>query len=166
MIPNPIRKVLSSIRRHRVYALLMGGQACVLYGVAEFSRDIDLAILADPRNLACLQKALADLKAEPIGVPPFDASYLQRGHAVHFRCMAPGAERMRLDVMSKMRGLDPAAGEKENAIGSASSAFARRPSPNKSAFVSAFISVSQRFKIRNCQTLWVSRQSRGFTNVM
>lgn len=42
MIPNPIRRVLSSIREHRVRALLMGGQACVLYGAAEFSRDTDL----------------------------------------------------------------------------------------------------------------------------
>jgi predicted nucleotidyltransferase len=60
LIPNPIRKVLSSIQEHRVRALLMGGQACVLYGAAEFSRDIDLAILADPRNLVRLRKALAD----------------------------------------------------------------------------------------------------------
>jgi hypothetical protein len=29
----------------------MGGQACVLYGAAEFSRDTDLAILASPANL-------------------------------------------------------------------------------------------------------------------
>jgi hypothetical protein len=43
LIPNPIRKVLSSIHAHRVRALLMGGQACVLYGAAEFSRDIGLA---------------------------------------------------------------------------------------------------------------------------
>ena len=43
---NPILKVLSLIRAHRVHALLMGGQACVFYGAAEFSRDIDLAILA------------------------------------------------------------------------------------------------------------------------
>ncbi len=39
MIPNPIRKVLSSMREHQVQCLLMGGQACVLYGAAEFSRD-------------------------------------------------------------------------------------------------------------------------------
>jgi hypothetical protein len=25
-----------------------GGQACVLYGTAEFSRDLDLALLPDP----------------------------------------------------------------------------------------------------------------------
>ena len=106
MIPNPIRKVLSSIQEHRVRALLMGGQACVLYGAAEFSRDIDLAILADPGNLLRLRKTLSDLQAEVIAVPPLDPKHLRRGHAVHFRCMHPEALRMRLDVMSKMRGLD------------------------------------------------------------
>jgi len=43
LIPNPIRKVLSSMRVRRVRALLMVGQACVFYGAAEFSRDTDLA---------------------------------------------------------------------------------------------------------------------------
>ena len=47
MIPNPIRKVLSSIQKYRVRALLMGGQARVFYSAAKFSRDTDLAILAD-----------------------------------------------------------------------------------------------------------------------
>lgn len=106
MIPNPIRKVLSSMRAHRVCALLMGGQACVFYGAAEFSRDTDFAILADATNLARLRKALADLRAEPIAVPPFELKYLRRGHAIHFRCQHPDALRMRVDVMSKMRGVD------------------------------------------------------------
>ena len=48
LIPSPIRKALSTIRRHQVAHLLMGGQACVLYGAAEFSRDLDLALLPDP----------------------------------------------------------------------------------------------------------------------
>ena len=106
MIPNPIRKVLSSMRAHRVRALLMGGQACVFYGAAEFSRDTDFAILADAANLARLRKALAELRAEPIAVPPFELKYLKRGHALHFRCQHPEALRMRVDVMSKMRGVD------------------------------------------------------------
>ncbi len=106
MIPNPIRKVLSSMRAHRVRALLMGGQACVFYGAAEFSRDTDFAILADTANLARLRKALADLRAEPIAVPPFELKYLRRGHALHFRCQHSEALRMRVDVMSKMRGVD------------------------------------------------------------
>lgn len=38
----------------------MGGQACVLYGAAEFSRDLDLALLSDPDNLDRLASALRD----------------------------------------------------------------------------------------------------------
>ena len=106
MIPNPIRKVLSSMHAHRVRALLMGGQACVFYGAAEFSRDTDLAIVADAVNLARLRQALAELQAAPIAVPPFAVKFLRRGHAIHFRCQHPEALRMRVDVMSKMRGVD------------------------------------------------------------
>jgi hypothetical protein len=40
------------MRRHGVRNLLMGGQACVFYGAAEFSRDTDLALLASEPNLA------------------------------------------------------------------------------------------------------------------
>jgi hypothetical protein len=35
----------------------MGGQACVLYGAAEFSRDTDLVILADAGNVTRLRLA-------------------------------------------------------------------------------------------------------------
>jgi hypothetical protein len=95
------------MRARRVRALLMGGQACVFYGAAEFSRDTDFAILADAANLAQLRRALADLQAKPIAVPPFAMKYLRRGHALHFRCHHPDALRMRVDVMSRMRGVDP-----------------------------------------------------------
>jgi hypothetical protein len=93
------------MRAHRVRALLMGGQACVFYGAAEFSRDTDFAILADAANLARLRTALAELQADAIAVPPFCIKYLRRGHAVHFRCQHPEAWQMRVDVMSKMRGV-------------------------------------------------------------
>jgi hypothetical protein len=106
LIPNPIRTVLSSIEARRVRALLMGGQACILYGAAEFSRGTDLAVLASSANLTRLREALADLRAEVIAVPPFDARYLRRGHAVHFRCQHPAAQGMRVDVMTRMRGVD------------------------------------------------------------
>ncbi len=84
----------------------MGGQACVLYGAAEFSRDTDFAILASPANLSRLRSALAELRAEVIAVPPFELKYLRKGHAVHFRCNAAEAAGMRVDVMTKMRGVD------------------------------------------------------------
>lgn len=64
------------MREHGVEALLMGGQACVLYGAAEFSRDADFAILASPGNLGRLQGALDDLQAGVIALPPFDVQYL------------------------------------------------------------------------------------------
>jgi len=88
------------MRAHHVRALLMGGQACVFYGAAEFSRDTDFAILANPANLVRLRKALADLMAETIAVPPFELKYLRRGHAIHFRCHHPEALRIRVEVMS------------------------------------------------------------------
>ena len=106
MIQNPIRKVLSTMQEQGVRCLLMGGQACVFYGAAEFSRDTDLALLAEPENLKRLHQALDELEADVIAVPPFDADYLLRGHAVHFRCQHAEALRMRIDVMSVMRGLD------------------------------------------------------------
>lgn len=83
----------------------MGGQACVFYGAAEFSRDTDFVVLAEPGNLARLKRALADLQAEVIAVPPFELKYLRRGHAIHFRCWHTEALRLRVDVMSKMRGV-------------------------------------------------------------
>ena len=91
---------------HRVRALLMGGQACVFYGAAEFSRDTDLLILADAANLARLEAALRDLQAERIAVPPLALDYLQRGHAVHFRCHRPEAADIRVDVMARLRGVE------------------------------------------------------------
>lgn len=92
---------------HSVEALLMGGQACVLYGAAEFSRDADFAILSSPENLGRLQGALDDLQAEVIAVPPFEVEYLEKGHAIHFRCRHPEAEGLRVDVMARLRNVDP-----------------------------------------------------------
>jgi hypothetical protein len=107
LTPNPILKVLSTLTWHHVEHLLMGGQACVLYGAAEFSRDTDVAILADIENLARLDSALADLQAHCIAVPPFRLDYLLRGHAVRFRAEHPEARGMRIDVMAVMRGVAP-----------------------------------------------------------
>lgn len=106
MTPNPIAKVLFSIRKHNVRALLMGGQACILYGAAEFSRDVDLAVLADARNLDRLQRALVDLQAEAFFFPPLSREALDRGHACHFRSHRPGLDGIRIDVMSTLHGCE------------------------------------------------------------
>jgi hypothetical protein len=83
----------------------MGGQACVLYGAVDFSRDVDIVLLVEPENVRRLDAALAELQARRIAVPPYELEYLLRGHAVHFRCAHPEADDVRLDVMCKMRGV-------------------------------------------------------------
>lgn len=107
MTPSPIIKVLSTIQNRRVRFLLMGGQACILYGAAEFSRDLDLVVLADENNLDRLRQALEDLEAEPVYVLPLGQGVLQRGHACHFRAGIPEALGVRIDVMSVLRGCKP-----------------------------------------------------------
>jgi hypothetical protein len=83
----------------------MGGQACVFYGAAQVSKDVDLVFLADSENVERLHAALRNLQARRIAVPPFDPALLARGHAVHFRCAAPGVEELRIDVMTRLRDL-------------------------------------------------------------
>ena len=106
MIPTQILRVLSTIRTFDVLALLMGGQACVLYGAAEYSRDLDLAVLATPDALPALRAALDALNASVIAVPAFTADYLDRGHAVHFSIPDGTTSPLRVDIMSRMRGVD------------------------------------------------------------
>ena len=84
----------------------MGGQACVFYGAAEFSRDCDIVVLAESGNFDRLMSAINELQAECIAVPPLDWKFLDRGHAIHFRCKHPEALDIRLDVMTRMRGCD------------------------------------------------------------
>jgi len=106
VIPTQILRVLSTIRQYDARALLMGGQACVLYGAAEYSRDLDLAVLATPEALPALDAALAALHATVIAVPSFDPRFLERGHAVHFSIPDGSAFPLRVDIMSRMRGVD------------------------------------------------------------
>lgn len=95
LTPSPILKVLFTLRKNSVRSLLMGGQACVLYGAAEFSRDTDVVVLSDDDNLDRLGAAVEELRADVIAVPPFAKRHLEAGHAVHFRCHAAAVEGMR-----------------------------------------------------------------------
>lgn len=56
-------------------------------------------MLADPANLA-------DLQAEVIAVPGFDQRFLEKGHAIHFRCHREEVAGVRVDLMSRLRGVD------------------------------------------------------------
>jgi len=105
LIQTPIRQVLLTMQASGTRTLLMGGQACVFYGAAQVSKDVDFLILADDANFKKLADALAVLAASRIAVPAFDPAVLERGHAVHYRCFAPGVEGLRIDIMSRLRDL-------------------------------------------------------------
>jgi len=78
----------------------------VFYGGAEFSRDLDLVLLPDEETLSRLQVALDELEAIRIAVPPFERIHLDAGMAVHFRCRNPDTAGVRIDIMSRLRGVD------------------------------------------------------------
>jgi hypothetical protein len=104
--PNPIVRVLSAFWKHQVKALLIGGQACIIYGAVEFSRDVDYAVLVDPENLLKIKYALDELGAECIYVPDLSEEVLKRGHACHFRFPKNDPKGARIDILGKMRGVD------------------------------------------------------------
>ncbi len=98
--------------------LLSGGQACILYGGTEFSRDADVVVHLSADNLDALRRALHELDAEQVFFPALDADVLRRGHACHFRCRHPEANGLRLDVMAVLRGCDafPALWERREVV--------------------------------------------------
>lgn len=81
----------------------MGGQACVFYGGAEFSRDLDLLVPLD--HLAPVEAVLREQAAECIAVPAMRVEYLARGHAIHFRCRTGETAGLRIDLMARLRGM-------------------------------------------------------------
>lgn len=106
MNQNPILKVLFTFQRFGVKSLLIGGQACIIYGAAEFSRDSDFVILCNTENIAKLKKALFALKARNIYVPPLKKEFLDEGHACHFRCYAESVKKLRIDILARLRGCE------------------------------------------------------------
>jgi hypothetical protein len=107
-ISTSILRMLKVLRDKNMRYLLMGGQACVLYGGVQFSHDTGITFLADDSSLLHLQTALQELKATVITVPPLDKKYLDQGLAVHFRCYPFGeVDGIRLDIMTKMRNAPP-----------------------------------------------------------
>jgi hypothetical protein len=106
MTQSPILKALSTFLKYRLKSLLIGGQACILYGAAEFSRDIDIAIMVSSENIDNLKSALRELEAERIFFPDLCEDVLLRGHACHFRCQREDVKGLRIDIIGVMRGLD------------------------------------------------------------
>lgn len=101
-----MKNFFRSLTRRGVDALLISGQATVLYGAAPFTEDVDLWIHPDARNCARLQLALADVDARVYKLtPPMAPRHVRRGHGFHF--VIPNRETMYLDVMGRPPRVGP-----------------------------------------------------------
>jgi hypothetical protein len=80
-----MRSFLRSLENEGARYLLIGGQACVLYGASQFTEDIDLWVRPAARDLTSLLKCLTKVDAVVHKLtPPPSLSLLRRGHGFHF----------------------------------------------------------------------------------
>jgi hypothetical protein len=61
--PLDVKRIVSTLDRHGVQYLLVGGVGATLYGAERVTQDIDLLPDTDSENLARLASALLDLGA-------------------------------------------------------------------------------------------------------
>jgi hypothetical protein len=96
----PLNRVLKTLRDHRVRFLLLGGQAAVVYGASQFTRDADFWIEPNADNIRRLRGAMKALGARPRFLPPLELKWLAKGHGVHFSFLHAGRKYL-LDFLGK-----------------------------------------------------------------
>lgn len=102
-----IANFFQNLDRQGVEALLISGQATVLYGAATFSEDIDLWINPTEVNRVRFLDALHKVRARYYKLtPPFTVEHLQGGHGFHF-VLPGGADG---DIFLDVMGQPPRAG--------------------------------------------------------
>ncbi|MCA1585035.1 MAG: hypothetical protein LC791_09770 [Acidobacteria bacterium] len=73
---NRVLRVCGLLNRHRVRYLIAGGVAANLHGSVRATKDVDVLVPKDPRNMARLVAALAEL---PWGIArELDAAEMSR----------------------------------------------------------------------------------------
>ena len=92
----------------KVRCLLIGGQACVIYGAKTSTVDLDITILTTARNVKNLLQALELLEAKPSPASvPVKVELLARGHSLHYYCEKKGPDRIRFGILGKLPRLAP-----------------------------------------------------------
>jgi hypothetical protein len=98
---NPYLELHREFRNAGAEVLISSGQACVLYGIAAFSKDGDWIIRENRRScdavLAVLEKKNARYR---LGVP-LDPRWLKTGWTSHFEYRLANGFRMRADFCSR-----------------------------------------------------------------
>ena len=102
--PDP--QSLSTLSSREVRHLLMGGQACVFYGAAEFSRNCDIVVVAEHDNFSRLTSALEELEADcgtptDVGISDADGSLTLTCEVMNFNVNQNLEEVVSADVTLK-----------------------------------------------------------------
>lgn len=98
---NPYLKLHGEFRAAGADVLLSSGQACVVFGIAAFSKDGDWIVRENSRSCAAVLRVLdAHGAAYRLGVPLHPA-WLRQGLTSHFEFQASDGIRMRTDFCSR-----------------------------------------------------------------
>lgn len=98
---NPYVELHKAFRAAGAEVLLSSGQACVLYGIAAFSKDGDWVIRETPESCAAVLAELGRRGASYRLGAPLDIRWLAEGWTSHFEYMSGEGLRVRVDMVSR-----------------------------------------------------------------
>jgi hypothetical protein len=97
-----MRDLFRSFEAEGADCLVIGGQASILYGAAQFTQDLDIWLRPAMAAVRALVRALAGLGARVHKLtPPLRLSTVRRGHGFHFIVPQRGEGDLYLDVMGR-----------------------------------------------------------------
>ncbi len=100
MFQNPFVELHHEFKQAGAEVILSSGQACVLYGIAAFSKDGDWVIAETEKSCAAVRNVLAGKKAHYRLGAPLDIRWLQQGWTSHFEFKSQDL-RIRTDFCSR-----------------------------------------------------------------
>lgn len=98
---NPYFELHKEFRAGGARVLLSSGQACVLFGIAAFSKDGDWIIEESGKSCSAALRVLASKQARYRLGMPLDIRWLRRGWTSHFEYFLDSGFRMRVDFVSR-----------------------------------------------------------------
>lgn len=98
---NPYFDLHKAFRSAGANVLMSSGQACVLFGIAAFSKDGDWIIEESEESCSAALRVLASKQARYRLGMPLDIRWLKRGWTSHFEYFLDSGFRMRVDFVSR-----------------------------------------------------------------
>ena len=113
---NPYFELHKEFRAAGAELLVSSGQACVLYGIATFSKDGDWIIRETEVSCRAVLGVLAAHRATYRMGAPLDVRWLSQGWTSHFEFMSDEGIRVRTDFVSRPPRIDDVKNVWKNAI--------------------------------------------------